>query len=304
MISELRVRDLATVADVRLELGDGLNVLTGETGAGKSMLVDALALLLGERADSATVRTGARKALVEGAVDGIGPLVARRLEALGLDGEDDRLIIRREVSVEGRSRAWINGSPCTVSALAEVGALVVDLHGQHETQSLLKPSQQRQILDAYAGAEADSAAVAEAHAALAGIRDAEQALAQRRDEVRRRADYLRHVVSEIDAARLVPGGVELHRLAPRSQCFLVTIHDRQHVAEVGRCAAIVCIRGDCCSQYVDLFYAMRKDKRRIALHAQRELRSRAIVFAGFLIEIAERVVEHRMNATLIDSQDA
>jgi DNA repair protein RecN (Recombination protein N) len=205
MISELRVRDLATVADVRLELGEGLNVLTGETGAGKSMLVDALALLLGERADSATVRTGARKALVEGAVDGISPLVIRRLEALGLDGEDDRLIIRREVSVEGRSRAWINGSPCTVSALAELGALVVDLHGQHETQSLLKPSQQRQILDAYAGAEAESAAVAEAHAALAGIRDAEQALARHRDEVRRRADYLRHVVSEIDAARLVPG---------------------------------------------------------------------------------------------------
>src|SRR5678815_166117 len=94
MITELRVRDLATIADVTLPLGSGLNVLTGETGAGKSMLVDALALLLGERADSATVRTGARKALVEGAVDGIGPLVARRLEALGLDGEDDRLIIR------------------------------------------------------------------------------------------------------------------------------------------------------------------------------------------------------------------
>lgn len=215
MISELRVRDLATVADVRLELGEGLNVLTGETGAGKSMLVDALALLLGERADSATVRTGARKALVEGAVDGIGTAVARRLEALGFGAEDDRLIIRREVSVEGRSRAWINGSPCTVSALAELGAMVVDLHGQHETQSLFKPAQQRQILDAYAEAGAESAAVADAYAALAAIREAEDALVHRRDEVRRRADYLRHVVNEIDAARLVPGEDETLALEAR-----------------------------------------------------------------------------------------
>jgi DNA repair protein RecN (Recombination protein N) len=215
MISELRVRNLATVADVRLELGEGLNVLTGETGAGKSMLVDALALLLGERADSGTVRTGARKALVEGAVDGIGAAVARRLEALGFEAEDDRLIIRREVSVEGRSRAWINGSPCTVSALAELGAMVVDLHGQHETQSLFKPAQQRQILDAYAEAGAESAAVADAYAALAAIREAEEALVRRRDEVRRRADYLRHVVNEIDAARLVAGEDETLALEAR-----------------------------------------------------------------------------------------
>jgi DNA repair protein RecN (Recombination protein N) len=205
MISELRVRDLATVADVRLELGEGLNVLTGETGAGKSMLVDALALLLGERADSSVVRVGARKAVVEGVVEGASAAVLRHLESLGLDIDDDDLIIRREVSAEGRSRAWLNGSPCTMSTLASVGELLVDLHGQHETQSLLKPAAQRQILDAWSGAEGEAEAVRAAYAALADLRASELALEQRRDEVRRRADYLRHVVNEIDAARLVPG---------------------------------------------------------------------------------------------------
>jgi DNA repair protein RecN (Recombination protein N) len=169
------------------------------------MLVDALALLLGERADSAVVRVGARKTVVEGVVESVGVAVIRHLESLGLDMEGDHLVIRREVSAEGRSRAWINGSPCTVSTLASVGELLVDLHGQHETQSLLKPAEQRQILDAWSGAEGEAEAVQAAYTVLAELRESEQTLVERRDAVRRRADYLRHVVNEIDAARLVPG---------------------------------------------------------------------------------------------------
>ena len=115
MIAELRVRDLATIADVTLTLGPGLNVLTGETGAGKSMLVDALALLLGERADTSSVRPGRAKAVVEGAFEGLDPAARRGIEALGLDVEDGRIVIRREISSEGRSRAWVNGSPTTAS---------------------------------------------------------------------------------------------------------------------------------------------------------------------------------------------
>jgi DNA repair protein RecN (Recombination protein N) len=205
VIAELRVRDLATIADVTLPLGAGLNVLTGETGAGKSMLVDALALLLGERADSSSVRPGASKTVVEGAFEALDGRTRREVEALGLDLDDGRLVIRREISTEGRSRAWVNGSPTTAGVLARLGALLVDLHGQHQTQSLLHPDAQRDILDAFAHAEADRAAVTEAHAALAALRDREAELAARRDEVRRRADYLRHVVEEIDRARLKPG---------------------------------------------------------------------------------------------------
>jgi DNA repair protein RecN (Recombination protein N) len=215
VLTELRVRDLATIADVTLILGPGLNVLTGETGAGKSMLVDALALLLGERADSGSVRPGAGKTIVEGAFEGIDKATRARIEALGLDVEDGRVVVRREVSAEGRSRAWVNGSPTTASVLSQLGALLVDLHGQHETQSLLHAEAQRDILDAFAHADGERTAVAEAHAALASIRAEEATLISRRDEVRRRADYLRHVVSEIDHAKLKPGEDESLQLEAR-----------------------------------------------------------------------------------------
>jgi DNA repair protein RecN (Recombination protein N) len=215
MLSELRVRDLATIADVTLQLGPGLNVLTGETGAGKSMLVDALALLLGERAASGSVRPGAAKTIVEGAFEGVDKIARQRIEALGLDLDEGRLIVRREVSVEGRSRAWVNGSPTTASVLGELGALLVDLHGQHETQSLLHADAQRDILDAFAHAEGERAAVAEAHAALHRLRAEETSLTTKRDEVRRRADYLRHVVSEIDGARLKLGEDETLQVEAR-----------------------------------------------------------------------------------------
>ena len=127
MIAELRVRDLATIADVTLPLGAGLNVLTGETGAGKSLLVDALALLLGERATADMVRTGAARASVEGAFDVAGRAdLAAALAEHGIEAEDGRLVLKREVQESGRSRAWVNGSPVTVGVLAEVGRRLVD----------------------------------------------------------------------------------------------------------------------------------------------------------------------------------
>jgi len=215
MLTELRVRDLATIADVTLHLGPGLNVLTGETGAGKSMLIDALSLLLGERAAGGSVRPGAGKSVVEGAFEGIEATTRRRIEELGLDVEDGRVVVRREVSSEGRSRAWVNGSPTTAAVLAQLGALLVDLHGQHETQSLLHAEAQREILDAFAHAGPDATAVAEAHAGLAALRAEESSLLARRDEVRRRADYLRHVVGEIDAAKVKVGEDEALQLEAR-----------------------------------------------------------------------------------------
>ena len=208
MIAELRVRDLATIADVTLPLGPGLNVLTGETGAGKSMLVDALALLLGGRSDTGAIRPGKPRAVVEGVFEELPAGLRSGIEALGLDCDEGRLIVRREVAAEGRSRAWVNGSPTTAGVLAELGAMLVDLHGQHDTQSLLRAETQRELLDAFAEAAGERQAVAETVAALAAVEAEERALAERRDEVRRRADYLRHVVTEIDAARLVPGEEE------------------------------------------------------------------------------------------------
>jgi DNA repair protein RecN (Recombination protein N) len=205
MIAELRVRDLVTIAEVTLQLGPGLNVLTGETGAGKSMVVDAVALLLGARAESGMVRPGAQRAIVEGAFELEDAALRRRCEGQGLDIEDGRLVIRREIGADGRSRAWVNGSPTTIGVLSRIGSLLVDLHGQHETQSLLHAEAQRDILDAFAGATPERTALLEAHETLQVVREEEATLTARRDEVRRRADYLRHVVQEIDQAKLVAG---------------------------------------------------------------------------------------------------
>ena len=211
MLTELRVRDLAVIADVTLPLAPGLNVLTGETGAGKSMLVDALALLLGERASSDVVRPGAEKTVIEGAFEFTSTALHRlspSFTALGVELDDGRLILKREISGEGRSRAWVNGSPTTVGVLAQLGALLVDLHGQHETQSLLRADAQRDMLDAYADAAVERTAVRDAHERLRELERREEELTARREDVRRKADYLRHVVEEIERAAPQSGEVE------------------------------------------------------------------------------------------------
>lgn len=203
MLTELRVRDLAVIADVTLSLTPGLNVLTGETGAGKSMLVDALALLLGERASADVVRPGAQKTVIEGAFEFTATALHRlspSFTALGVEVEDGRLVLKREISGEGRSRAWVNGSPTTVGILTQLGSLLVDLHGQHETQSLLRPEAQRDILDDYADAQVERVAVRDAHKRFHELEGRESALSEQREEVSRKADYLRHVVQEIERA--------------------------------------------------------------------------------------------------------
>ncbi len=230
MLTELRVRDLAVIADVTLPFRPGLNVLTGETGAGKSMVVDALALLLGERASGDIVRPGAEKTIVEGAFE-FGAAVHRHLlspfAALGVDLEEGRLVLKREVLREGKSRAWVNGSPVTIGVLSEIGSLLVDLHGQHETQSLLRPDAQRDMLDAYADADVERVAVRDAHARLKELEQREAELTDRQAEVRKKADYLRHVLQEIERAKPKLGEdealeVEAKRLA--------------HAEELGRLA--------------------------------------------------------------------
>jgi len=203
VLTELRVRDLAVIADVTLPFQPGLNVLTGETGAGKSMVVDALALLLGERASADVVRPGADKTVIEGAFE-FASAVHRHLlppfAALGIELEDGRLVLKREVLREGKSRAWVNGSPVTIGVLSEIGGLLVDLHGQHETQSLLRPDAQRDMLDAYADADVERVAVRDAHGRLKELEQREAELSTRQEEVRRKADYLRHVLQEIERA--------------------------------------------------------------------------------------------------------
>lgn len=207
MLTELRIRDLAIIDAVTLTLAPGFNVLSGETGAGKSIIVGALGLLIGERASSDLVRTGAEKAVVEGRFDleGRAELLAM-LDARGIDS-DGTVVLRREVPAAsgGRARAWVNGSPVTAGVLADVGRALVNVHGQHEAQALLEPEAQRRILDAFGDAAAEVAAVGAAHVALVDARAATASLRARRDEAAKRADWLAHVVKEIADGALREG---------------------------------------------------------------------------------------------------
>ncbi|NJD19181.1 MAG: DNA repair protein RecN, partial [Gemmatimonadetes bacterium] len=199
MLVELRIRDYAVVEDLSLTLEPGLNALTGETGAGKSIIVGALSLLLGERASAAVVRTGAERATVEAVFDVRGlPEVEARVEEMGFRPEDGHLILRREVAAEGRNRAWVNGSPATAGAVGELGSALVDLHGQHEHQTLLRPAEQRAILDAFAGAHDAAERVRQT---LERVREISGELAERERRVREvesRADFLRFQLGEIE----------------------------------------------------------------------------------------------------------
>ena len=206
MITELRIRNFAIIESVTLPLGHGLNVLSGETGAGKSIIVGALGLLLGERASADLVRAGADKATVEGVFDvGDREELLRMADERGIDVDDATLVLKREVAANGRGRAWVNGSSVTTSVLAEIGRTLVNLHGQHEAQTLLDSESQRRILDAFGGTVTETAAVRSAYDELSAVRRHIHDITTRRADAEKRADYLRHVVREIEDAKLVDG---------------------------------------------------------------------------------------------------
>ncbi len=206
MLKTLRIRNLATIEDLRVEFGPGLNVLTGETGAGKSIVMDALGLAAGSRGDSALVRAGADRAVIEAAFQhAAGGDVAALLDARGLDATGEDLIVRRELAGSGSGRVLVNGSPATVGVLREIGAALVDLHGQHEHQGLLSPELHLSLLDAFGGHDDVSAAVA---AAAREAADAEARLGRivalgREGSVR--AGALRETVREIRSLDPKPG---------------------------------------------------------------------------------------------------
>uniref|UniRef100_A0A832I249 DNA repair protein RecN n=1 Tax=Eiseniibacteriota bacterium TaxID=2212470 RepID=A0A832I249_UNCEI len=221
MLERLTVRDLALVEHAEVEFGPGLDAVTGETGAGKSLLVQAVNLLVGGRADSDAVREGARAAVVEGEFR-LAPeraaAVAALLEDWGVDFDGATLIVRREVQAGGKSRAVVNQSPVTLAALKRLGELLADLHGQHEHQSLLRPDAGLETLDRLAALGARRARFAEALAARRAAHEALAALERSLETFAERRDYLAEALRELDDARLEEGEderlrVEASRLA-------------------------------------------------------------------------------------------
>ena len=221
MLAELRIRDLGVIDDARLEVSAGLNVLTGETGAGKTMVVDALALLLGGRADPGAVRSGRPAALVEGRLHaGDDAQVAAALEGAGVTDEDGEVVVARQVLAEGRSRAQLQGRMATVAAVAEVVRPLVEVHGQHEFQDLLRPGVQRDLLDRYASERALElrAAFGSGWRRLRAVTRELDDLTTRAREREREIDLLRHQLEEIEAAQVRVGesaelAAEAERLA-------------------------------------------------------------------------------------------
>lgn len=211
MLERLTIRDLALVERAEIEFGSGLHAVTGETGAGKSLFVESLALLLGGRADAASVREGAKAAVIEGEFRLAGETAKRvrsLLEEWGLDPEGPALLLRREVSAEGRSRATVNQSAVTIASLRRLGGLLADLHGQHEHQSLLEEGAALLTLDRLAALDPERAAFAEK---LAAYREAEGERGRLEASLARyaeRRDYLVTASRELAEADLSEGEEE------------------------------------------------------------------------------------------------
>lgn len=220
MLTHLGIRDFAIVDSLDIDLASGLTVLTGETGAGKSIIVDALALIAGGRGGADLIRGEAERAEVVATFDlRATPRSLRdRLEEQSIDQAGEELIVRRILGRDGRSRAWLNGQQIPVQLLREIVGALLDIHGQHEFQSLVRPAEQRELLDAYGRLQPLTGQVEAAHrvwlALLNKLLELESA-ARDRDS---RLDLLRFQAQELGALDLKPGevaelGAEYHRLA-------------------------------------------------------------------------------------------
>jgi DNA repair protein RecN (Recombination protein N) len=192
VLTDLRVRDLGVIEDLSLTFGPGMTALTGETGAGKTLVVEALQLLLGARANPGIVRAGATEALVEArfVIDAEGEG----------EGEEREVILVRSVPAEGRSKAWVDGRMAPVGALGEAAAGLAEIHGQHEHRALVTPGAQRSVLDAFAGT--DLSVVRALHTELRALEGSLAALGGDEQQRAREADVLRYQVHEIQMARL------------------------------------------------------------------------------------------------------
>ena len=218
MLVALSIRDIVLIDKLDLEFGPGLCVLTGETGAGKSILLDALALALGARGDASLVRRGAAQGQVTASFEPEpGHPVFRLLAENGLQA-DGALILRRVQNADGRSRAFVNDIAVSVQLLRDIGQAMVEIHGQHDDRALIDPSGHRDLVDAYAGLSGEAARVAEAWEAW---KAAEQSLAQHEQELataRANADFIAHALDELQ--RLDPQRGEEEALAQRRQLMM------------------------------------------------------------------------------------
>ncbi|MDE2181037.1 MAG: DNA repair protein RecN [candidate division NC10 bacterium] len=227
MLRELHITNFALIGELRVEFGPGLNVLTGETGAGKSIIIDALGLALGMKGEAEQIRTGADGATVEAAFDGCDDEARGLLAESGIEcPPDEFLLVRRVLLREGKSKAYLNGGLSSAAWLRSLGELLVDVHGQHQGVALTQPSRQRLLLDAYAGLTDDVAAFRALYSQRQAMRAELDVLRTGEREKAQRLDQLQYQRGEIAAARLAEGEEE-ELIQERS---ILTHAERLHAA--------------------------------------------------------------------------
>lgn len=229
MLNALSVRNIVLIDQLDIAFDAGLTAMTGETGAGKSILLDALTLALGGRGDSSLVRTGAENGQVVAVLQLPSEHPARLLLRENAIADDDEVILRRVQFADGKTRAFINDQPVSAGLLQSVGRLVVEIHGQHDDRALIDAATHRALLDAFGGLEAEVEAVRDAHATLAA---AEAAVAEQQAmiaEARAREDYARHMVEEL--TDLAPEAGEEEALSARRQRLMQLEKAAQEVVE-------------------------------------------------------------------------
>ena len=194
MLKLLRINNIAIISELELEFGSGLSLLTGETGAGKSILIDALGLLFGARASAELIRTGEERAVVEAVFESAG--AARAVEAHGLPDDGEEIVLRREVHSSGKGKATVNGALVPVSVLRELAPWLAAIHGQHEPQGLLDPQTHVDLVDRHAGLDHEAAAMAEPLRRLREVEAALESLHRDRREDERRREMLEYQAVE------------------------------------------------------------------------------------------------------------
>lgn len=217
MLTKLNIKNIALIDSLSVDLSEGLNVLTGETGAGKSIIIDSLSLVLGERADREIIKYGTEKASVEAFFENIPQDAQKKLEALGIEMQQE-LVLSREITVSGRNICRINGTLVNNSALREISSLIIDIHGQHEHQSLFNTASHIVLLDKYANNSALLKKVEQDYNNLRQVEEKLNELGVSDGERERRLDLLKYQINELKEAELK--GAEYEELKSKRQVLL------------------------------------------------------------------------------------
>lgn len=296
MLRHLQIRDFAIIESVELDFQPGLTVLTGETGAGKSILVDALELLAGGRAGAELVRAGAERADVTAAIDvsSVGAVLRHVLDEQSIVAEVE-LLLRRVVGSDGRSRAWLNGQNVPLQVLRTVAELLIDIHGQHEFQSLLRPATQRTLVDGFGKLEGLASQVRAAHSTWLTLLNRALALEGSARDRDSRLDLLRYQVRELDALQIKPDEAaelieERRRVAHRSR-----------LSQAARDAAEALYESDEANAYVLLARAQTALRAVGALDARLAALAPALDEAAIQIKDAAQQLAHYLTTLEVDA---